>query len=67
MARTDETTTAQRAIPLRRNRDYLILWSGQAISSTGSQLSLFALPLLILALTRSPFWAGVVGGLRSIP
>jgi predicted MFS family arabinose efflux permease len=53
--------------PLWRNWDYLLLWSGQAISSIGSQLSQFALPLFVLALTNSPVWAGVAGGLRTIP
>jgi predicted MFS family arabinose efflux permease len=52
---------------LWRNWDYLLLWSGQAISSIGSQLSQFALPLFVLALTGSPVWAGVAGGLRTIP
>jgi len=57
----------QRSVPLWRNWDYLLLWSGQAISSIGSQLSQFALPLFVLALTGSPVWAGVAGGLRTMP
>jgi hypothetical protein len=31
---------------LWRNRDFLLLWAGQAISSIGTQISSFALPLL---------------------
>ena len=52
---------------LWRNRDYLLLWGGQAISAVGSQASLLALPLLILAETGSPAQAGLLGGLRGLP
>jgi MFS family permease len=52
---------------LWRNSDYLILWAGQAISVIGSQVSLFALPLLILLVSGSPGAAGFVGALRTIP
>ena len=62
-----QASSMQRSVPLWRNWDYLLLWSGQAISSIGSQLSQFALPLFVLALTNSPVWAGVAGGLRTIP
>src|SRR5579871_2002392 len=49
------------------NRDYLLLWSGQAISAIGTQISQFAFPLLILDLTHSPAQAGLAGDLRFIP
>jgi predicted MFS family arabinose efflux permease len=62
-----QASSIQRSVPLWRNWDYLLLWSGQAISSIGSQLSQFALPLFVLVLTSSPVWAGVAGGLRTIP
>src|SRR5690349_10261548 len=51
---------------LWRNRDYLLLWGGQAISTTGSAASELALPLLILSLTHSPVQAGLVGALRTV-
>src|SRR6266487_5436472 len=51
---------------LWQNREYLLLWSGQAISTTGSAASELALPLLILSLTHSPLQAGLVGALRTI-
>ncbi len=53
--------------PLRRNRDFMLLWSGQTLSDLGSQVSLVAYPLLVLALTGSPAKAGVVGFAKSIP
>lgn len=52
---------------LWRNRDYLLLWAGQAVSSFGSQITQLAFPLLVLALTGSPAQAGLVGALRALP
>src|SRR5438552_832987 len=52
---------------LWRNRDYMLLWSGQVISSIGTQASQLAFPLLVLALTRSPAQAGFAGALRALP
>jgi MFS family permease len=52
---------------LWRNTDYLILWAGQAVSIVGSQISLFALPLLILLVTGAPGQAGFVVALRTVP
>ncbi len=52
---------------LWRNRDYMLLWSGQLVSNTGSQVSQLAFPLLILALTHSPAVAGIAGALRALP
>ena len=54
-------------VPLWRNRDYLVLWSGQAVSSFGTQMSLLAFPLLMLALTHSPVAAGLLGAARALP
>ncbi len=64
-AETQEVITT-RPKPLWRNRDYLLLWSGQAISSVGSSASELALPLLILSITHSPAQAGFAGALRSL-
>ncbi|BCL81379.1 MFS transporter [Ktedonobacteria bacterium brp13] len=57
----------QRLLPLWHNRDYLLLWSGQLISSIGTQISQLAFPLLVLAITFSPAQAGIVGALRGLP
>jgi len=48
-------------LPLRRNRNFQLLWTGQVLSDLGSQIGALAYPLLILALTHSPILAGVVG------
>ena len=55
------------AAPLRKNRDFIILWSGQVVSTVGSEMSGLAFPLLVLALTGSASDAGIVGFARSLP
>lgn len=52
-------------LPLWRNRDYMLLWSGQALSLLGTEASQLAFPLLILALTGSPAQAGIASALRA--
>jgi MFS family permease len=56
-----------RSRPLWLNTDYVLLLSGQTISSFGTQASQLAFPLLILALTNSPLQAGIISGLRLVP
>jgi MFS family permease len=55
-----------RLLPLRRNAGFRMLWIGQLLSDTGSEIGLLAYPLLILALTHSAVLAGVVGTARAI-
>jgi MFS family permease len=45
---------------LRENRDFALLWSGQAASSLGSSMTGVALPLLVLGITGSASSAGAV-------
>ncbi|HET9979772.1 MAG TPA: MFS transporter [Ktedonobacterales bacterium] len=52
---------------LWRNRDFVLLWSGQLISTAGTQVTSLALPLLILAVTHSPAQAGIVAACSSLP
>ncbi len=52
---------------LWRNRDFLLLWAGQIVSSLGTQASQLAFPLLMLAITGSPAQAGLLGALRALP
>jgi len=53
-------------IPLQRNNAFRMLWIGQLLSGTGTEIGLLAYPLLILALTHSAVLAGVVGTARAI-
>jgi MFS family permease len=59
--------TPQRPRSLWRNRDFVLLWSGQLISTAGTQVTSLALPLLILAVTHSPAQAGIVAACSSLP
>jgi MFS family permease len=59
-----DTAARPGPVPLRRNSGFRMLWTGQLLSDTGSQMGLIAYPLLILALTGSPVLAGVVGTAR---
>ncbi len=60
-------TTDKSRSTLWHNRDYLLLWCGQAVSLVGSGITQTALPLLIWDLTRSPVQVGLVGGLGTVP
>ncbi|MFJ9847905.1 MFS transporter [Streptomyces sp. NPDC101150] len=52
-------------VPLRRNTHYHLLWGSQALSELGAQISVFALPLLILMLTDSAVNAGAAGAVSA--
>jgi MFS family permease len=55
------------AVPLRKNRDFVLLQGGQLLSNVGTQLTQIAYPLLVLALTHSPAKAGIVAFARALP
>jgi MFS family permease len=61
------TASIKRPVPLWRNRDYILLWSGQMISAVGTRVSMLAFPLFVLALTHSPLQAGLIGAMRGLP
>jgi MFS family permease len=52
---------------LWRNRNFLLLWGGQATSNLGTSITELALPLLVLALTDSPAQAGFVTAVGMVP
>ena len=55
------------ALPLRRNRDFVLLQISQLVSSGGSQITAIAYPLLVLSLTGSSAKAGFVAFARLVP
>ena len=54
-------------VPLRRNRDFVLLQIGQLLSDAGTQSTSIAYPLLVLAVTGSAAKAGVVSFARTLP
>jgi MFS family permease len=54
-------------VPLRKNRDFILLQVGQTLSTTGSVSTAIAYPLLVLALTHSPARAGIVSFAGVVP
>jgi predicted MFS family arabinose efflux permease len=63
-----EATSKPTRLPsLWKNRDYMLLWSGQTISALGSSMSGIVFPLLILSLTDSPAAAGIAAALAQLP
>jgi MFS family permease len=51
---------------LRHNRDFVLLQSGQLLSTLGGSFTAVAYPLLILGLTGSPAKAGLVSAARIV-
>jgi MFS family permease len=63
----DPPVSSDKAKSVWRNRDYLLLWSGQALSDVGGAVSELAFPLLVLTVTQSPAQAGFVAAFRTVP
>ncbi|MEU9919220.1 MFS transporter [Streptomyces sp. NPDC051001] len=45
--------TRQRPVPLRRSRNFMLLWAGQSVGELGTQLSSIAVPLLAVVELRA--------------
>jgi len=53
--------------PLWKQRDYMLLWSGQVASTLGGSASGIVVPLLVLAMTGSASAAGIASALGIVP
>jgi MFS family permease len=62
-----ESVAERGPVPLRRNRDFVLLQTGQALSTIGSEASAIAYTLLVLALTGSAAKAGLASFARLAP
>ncbi|MEU3762751.1 MFS transporter [Streptomyces albogriseolus] len=51
-------------VPLRRNRGFQLLWTGSVFAFLGKEIAELAYPLVVLAATGSPGWAGAFGGVQ---
>lgn len=53
--------------PLRRSRDFRLVWAGQLVSAAGRQFTVVALPYQVYGLTRSAFAVGALGLVQLVP
>jgi len=53
--------------PLRRHRDFRLLYFGQFVSAFGSMISYVAVPIQVYQLTKSSFYVGVLGAVQVVP
>jgi len=53
--------------PLRTSRDFRLLWTGELVSETGSQIALVAIYVQVFALTGSVAAVGLVGLVQLVP
>lgn len=67
LSNSEENQTSSKVLSLWHNRDYMLLWSGQVVSTLGTTASIVVYPLLILALTNSPAAAGIASALGTAP
>ena len=64
---TAESTAARGLVPLRRNRDFLLLWTGAGFSELGARMSVIAFPLVLIWNFGSPAGAGLVAFAGLLP
>ncbi|QIQ04386.1 MFS transporter [Streptomyces liangshanensis] len=62
-----ESAPAEAVVPLRRNRDYRLLWGGAGLSLLAGRATAVAYPLAVLWATKSPADAGLVGTALLLP
>jgi MFS family permease len=53
--------------PLRRSRDFRLLWSGQLVSTVGGQITAVAVPYQVYRLTGSTLDVGLLGLVQVVP
>lgn len=53
--------------PLKRHRDFRLLYIGQTLSFLGSMLTYVAVPYQVFELTHSSLWVGLLGTVQLVP
>jgi MFS family permease len=53
--------------PLRKHREFRLLYAGQSVSRVGSMLTYVAVPYQIFQITQSPLWVGLLGSAQLVP
>jgi MFS family permease len=65
--RSAEASRLPRVIIALRHRDFRLFWAGNFLSNVGTWMQNVAQGWLVLRLTNSPFWLGVVGFASTFP
>jgi len=66
MVEAPRTSEAAEPVPLRRNRNFNLLWGGSVAAMLGLSTADIAYPLVILAMTGSPLAAGLFATVQLI-
>jgi len=66
LTRPADTVETASPVPLRRNRDFQLLWSGRAVSTLGNEVTEIAYPLIMLGVTGSAGYAGMVAAAQLV-
>src|SRR4051794_29223841 len=53
--------------PLRKSREYRLLYAGQTVSLFGSMLTYVAVPYQVFQLSHSSLWVGLLGTFQLVP
>src|ERR1043166_7374861 len=53
--------------PLRKHRDYRLLYTGQLISAFGSMITYVAVPYQVFEITHSSLMVGMLGAAQLVP
>jgi len=61
------SSSSHSAFAALRHRDFRLLWLGQIVSVTGSQMQFVAINWHVYLLTKSPLALGLVGLFRGVP
>src|SRR5512135_3296679 len=61
------TTTDVRRFPALYHRNFTLLWAGLIVSNAGTWMQIFAQGWLVLQLTNSPLWLGLLGLSFALP
>src|SRR5262245_66241518 len=53
--------------PLRRHRDFRLLYTGQLVSMFGTMITFVAVPYQVFQITHSSFQVGMMGAVQLVP
>jgi MFS family permease len=67
MTAVEEPAVTGELPPLRKNRDFMLLWVGAGFTLLGARMTTFVYPLLVLWYTESASAAGWVGAATLLP